>query len=227
MEPPKFWKYFINWNDARFIPDQRNIGPYCDRIVMYDNYSDDDSEEVARAHGIEVRKFGTPGVLDDYAYLEVKNHAWKEARNNGVHWVIVCDADEYLVGTPVNTMPCVKGYNVMSGSFAEGNLWGYEDQNYSKQAIFSPVIQEINYNPGCHTCRPVPDLRRYEPEMVLYHMRETMGVEAIIERWRQYDQRMSRRNRQQGLGSHYLNKEDAIRREYERKTAQAVYLGFC
>lgn len=223
---PTIWKYFINWNDSRFIPDQRNIGPYCERIVMYDNYSSDNSESVALAHGMEVRKFGNPGVLDDFEYLKVKNEVWKEARGQGVDYVIVCDADEYVVGVPTSPIPHVQGFNIMSGSFAEENLWGYEDANYSKRAIFSPDIKEINYTPGCHVCNPEPDLRSNTPEMILYHMRETMGIEAIIERYREYRQRMSQRNRQQRMGFHYLHDEGTLRAEYERKTQQARYLGF-
>ena len=76
--------YFITWYRNRF--------PDC-RIVVYDNYSTDNTEKIALEHNCEVIKYDTNNQLSDSKYLEIKNNCWKTANTD---WVIVCDCDEFL-----------------------------------------------------------------------------------------------------------------------------------
>src|SRR6188768_2926967 len=86
--------HMIMWNEEKLLPlVLKYYKQFCSRIVCYDNYSTDRSVQIAESYGAEVRTFGIKGVLDDDAYLEVKNHCWK---GSTADYVIVCDADEVL-----------------------------------------------------------------------------------------------------------------------------------
>ena len=58
-----------------------HYGSFCNKIVMYDNYSTDGSVNFAKKLGFEVRTFGKKGELNDQYYLDVKNNCWKEEKH--------------------------------------------------------------------------------------------------------------------------------------------------
>ena len=107
--------YFINFNDSFYIPFlAKHYGAFCQKIIMYDNHSTDNSVAIAISLGIEVRLFGQFGQLNDQHYLDVKNHCWKEQRGHA-DYVIVVDADEFVcIGNLIGSAPKVTGYDMMS-----------------------------------------------------------------------------------------------------------------
>jgi hypothetical protein len=202
----KITLYFIGWNDKFYLPFiKQHYGKFCQRIVYYDNYSNDGSQELARELGFEVRNFGYSNRLDDQDYLNVKNHCWKEERENGqqADYVIVCDADEFIcIDDLRGTAPKVVGFNLISDRLPTNKITdintGSFSINYSKQAIFSP-------------CR-------------LLHFRQIGGVDRLIERHAQYRERMSKFNLKHGMGSHYLHSDDQKRIEWAELQSKAVEL---
>lgn len=219
--------YFINWNDSFYLPFiKKHYGRFCQKIVMYDNYSDDDSVEIAKSLGIEVRFFGIPGELNDMHYLNVKNHCWKEERGAS-DYVIVCDADEFLFfGSLARSCPKVIGYNMISDSLPVDDIseitTGYRDIDFDKQMIFDPnKIDEINYWAGCHKNVKSGKIET-EGTMYLLHMRHIGGVERLLERHRLYAKRMSKFNRESGAGHQYLHEEDKKRKDWTAWASMAV-----
>ncbi len=229
----KITLYFINWNDSFYIPFiHEHYSKFCQRIVMMDQYSDDNSVELAQSFGMEVRNFGRKGELNDQDYLNVKNHVWKECRTPELHadYVIVCDADEF-VSIPwhgfIGDHPEVIGYNMVSESLPKESIFeintGEYSESYSKQAIFSPHnVEEINYVHGAHKNNMVkkntdiisiefnhPSLgngiikSKQEP-CTLHHFRCIGGVNRIIQRHAEYRKRLSNFNKQHKMGWHYL-----------------------
>src|SRR5690242_8955037 len=86
--------YFLNWNEIdqiRFTIE--HYKSFCRRVIVYDNWSTDGSDNLAASLLCEVRPFGIPGILDDFEYLKVKNECWK---NSDADYVIICDCDEIL-----------------------------------------------------------------------------------------------------------------------------------
>lgn len=229
----KIVAYFINYNDSFYIPFfARHYFEFCDKIVMYDNFSSDDSVQIARSLGIEVQNFGFAGVLDDQQYLNVKNHCWKEQIGKGVDYVIVVDADEFLVIDEEipkeSTAPIVTGYNIISENLPEVYITelttGEQSPSYSKQAIFSPNhITEINFDHGCHTNRMTGRIIR-EGNCRLLHYRQIGGLKRILERHAEYRTRMSKFNKRYNLGGHYLHTDEQKRVEWETLTARATKL---
>lgn len=210
----KITLYFINYNDSFYLPFiKEHYGKFCQRIVMYDNYSTDNSHELALSLGFEVLKFGGP-QLNDQDYLNVKNHCWKECRTLEMHadYVIVCDADEFV--NPINLTgetPVVTGYNMVSESLpcvsiSEINTGEYSE-SYSKQAIFSPhKIKEINYVHGAHKNNATGEIKM-EGIATLHHYRQIGGVNRMITRHAEYRARLSNFNKQHKMGFHYLHND--------------------
>src|SRR5687767_3353026 len=86
--------HLIAWNESRLLPFVlAHYAKFCTSMVVYDNHSDDGTQDIARSYGATVVPFGKPGQLNDEEYLKIKNHCWKRSRAD---WVIVCDADEVL-----------------------------------------------------------------------------------------------------------------------------------
>lgn len=198
----------------------------CQKITIYDNYSTDDSAQIARSNGCEVKSFGIRGKLDDEQYLSVKNHCWKGSQAD---YVIVCDMDEILdVGRGTlekeleagTTIFRTQGWDVFSNDmpvndFAEITT-GIPCEAYSKSVMFSPKLQEINFRPGAHKCDPrgVVHYNQFGKPF-LFHYKNIGGVERLLARNRLYESRMTVNNRKKGYGKHYLEKEKIVRRDYE------------
>jgi hypothetical protein len=221
--------YFINWNDKYYLPFiKSHYEKFCQKIVMYDNYSTDGSDSLAAYLGMEVRNFGRRGELNDQHYLDVKNHCWKEERGKA-DYVIVCDADEFIIPDDLRgSAPVVTGYNMISDSIPRNSLMeintGSVDVGYSKQAIFDPdLISEINYVHGCHKNRMEGEITR-EGNCKLLHYRMIGGVERILERHQEYRNRMSKFNLKFNMGHHYLHEENAKRVEWDHLKSKAVEL---
>ena len=187
---------------------------------MYDNYSTDNSRALAISLGFEVREFGQVGQLNDQHYLDVKNNCWKECRGNGVDYVIVCDADEFVT-KPIEkqVLPKVIGYNMVSESLPIKSvfelLYGEPSESYSKQAIFNPdFVEEINYAHGCHKNNvkiKEDSIPVSAGSVFLYHYRQIGGIERLIKRHEEYRSRMSKFNLRHRMGHHYLHSnEDKI-----------------
>src|SRR6266446_6140390 len=89
--------YTICWNERRVLPYfLRHYEQFCERIVVYDNGSDDGSTAIVRAHPqCESRPIDTGGTLCEQTLLYVKGETWKESRHKA-DWVIACDVDEIL-----------------------------------------------------------------------------------------------------------------------------------
>lgn len=186
---------------------------------MYDNYSTDNSRELAIQLGFEIRSFGQRGVLNDQHYLDVKNHCWKEQKGKGIDYVIVCDADEFIFpDLLIGSAPRVTGYNMISdsrpvNSITEINTGDFSEA-YSKQAIFNPdAIIEIDYVHGCHKNR-IKGTITTEGHCKLYHYRQIGGVELLINRHYEYMKRMSPFNKKHKMGFHYWASEVEKRNEW-------------
>ena len=89
----KIETHLITWNRSDTI--HLTVSHYLKlgRVIVYDNFSDDNTREICEALGAEVMMFGVAGVLSDQAYLDVKNKCWN---NSDADYVIVCDDDEIL-----------------------------------------------------------------------------------------------------------------------------------
>lgn len=208
---------------------------FCDRVVLYDNFSDDRTKEIALELGAEVRVFGEKGQLSDKWYLKIKNHCWKDSEAD---WVIIVDADEILHAPMLydklyeakekgQTIFVTYGWNVFSNempveSFLEIQT-GFFDKNYSKTVIFNPKeIKEINFGYGSHESRPRGNVVWSRDTLTLFHYRNIGGVERLVERHKLYRRRLSALNRELKLGAHYNYPDERRRLEWREQFEKSV-----
>ena len=225
---PNIFLYFINFNDSFYLPFIKKHYAFCSRIIMYDNHSTDDSVKIATRLGFDVRKFGTPGQLNDQHYLEVKNNCWKEDRKFA-DYVIVCDADEFIWGDIsklTSSLPTIEGFNMVSRDLPVNDItelkMGHSSAPYSKAIIFDPKrIKDINYVHGCHECNPQGEITR-DDRLKLLHYRMIGGLPRLLERHHEYRQRLSKFNLQHNMGHHYLHSDEQKKLEWAWSESQCT-----
>jgi len=233
----KVHAYVMAWREAETIAlTIKHYQQFCDKVILLDNFSDDNTREIAEQMGAEVRLFGIKGVLDDREYTKIKNNVWKES---DADWVIVVDADEILWdGEPdinsylINfllfdakekgyTIIKPQGWQVVSRDMPKEN-WleitnGFAYDQYSKLCCFRPKeIQEINYVHGCHVANPKGKVNILETG-VLFHYRNVGGPERLVKRHALYRERMSEWNKRWNAGGHYLYEDQQRRKEWEEQ----------
>ena len=207
--------HFINWYRLRF-PNSR--------IVVYDNYSTDNTEKIALENNCEVIKYDTNNQLSDSKYLEIKNNCWKEAKTD---WVIVVDCDEFvditendLLELELNKKTIVKavGYNMcnIEGLTELADIrYGVRAEQYDKSILFNKkFIQEINYEAGCHSCNPKGVVNYSTGIFSLYHM-HFINEQLLIDKYLRNASRMSEENKKNKWGHQYLQSEDIVRANYK------------
>lgn len=240
--------HLLCWNEIDIMPFViRHYKQFCDRIVIHDNHSTDGSAELAASLGCEVIPFGNRW-FDDQENMNVKNNCWKGSKAD---WVIVADFDEVLwyqpftITHPVqgemsfdikdfllnaarkkHTIIRTYGWQIMSEEMPQYDLLestnGYHFENYSKSIIFNPKdIKEINYNPGAHKCNPTGNVVWSTEELFVLHYKHIGGLQRTIERYKLYNKRMSKANRQKGWGVHYNQSPAQLRKEWNERMAKS------
>jgi glycosyltransferase involved in cell wall biosynthesis len=218
MQKPDIETYIVAWNEAETIHLTIKHYQAFSKVILYDNFSDDRTREIALEMGCEVRMFGRKGELNDAEYLKVKNRSWKGSKAD---FVIIVDADEILQEPKdfTGTIWKTKGFNIYSHDVPRENyseiMTGHWDDNYSKTVIFSPKkLTDINFTYGAHKSDPKGEVV-YSPEVLtLFHYRAIGGPERMVKRHAQYRKRMGYLNRTLGLGSHYLYDDNRRRKEW-------------
>ena len=219
-------------------------------ITILDNESTDNSAEIALSKGCEVRPFSTDGKFDDYKNAEFKNHIWKELQDQDEdedeeqeknRWIIVADMDEWLCisdedfayehakGTTILT---TIGYNI-AGNSQQADLsdidvhsldHGFYWENESKSLCFKrSEIQEMNYELGAHTCRPVGRIQYSDRKYVVKHM-EPLGLPYLIAKFQSRYKRTEKK-RLEGewwAGLHYTDNIQEITDRYREHYDGAI-----
>jgi glycosyltransferase involved in cell wall biosynthesis len=202
--------YFIKWYRERFAD--------C-TIVVFDNESTDNTRQIATDLGCEVIEYSTGNKLSDSAYLSIKNNVWKQSKTD---WVIVCDVDEFIdvdesyLNTN-QTLYKAKGFNMFNLDNLEDITqvqYGLEAVQYDKTILFNKkYIKEINYGAGCHHCQPKGDIIYSRLNPSLYHMK-FLNVDLLVNKYKNYAERLSDENKQMKWGYHYEQAEQEIRDSY-------------
>lgn len=224
----------------------RHYAPLCERIFIYDNGSDDGSQELVRAQPkCELRTIDT-GRSTEEMLVQVKGQAWKESRGLA-DWVICCDVDEFLDHPDLPrfladsaregiSLPVPTGIQMVSEEFPEaaqtaGALKdvlrsGFPDRHYDKFCLFDPsAIDDIGYTAGCHVARPSGRLRlRRDPHLRLLHFK-LLGPRYVTERYAALRARQRAADRATGAAYQYTWTEAEIQERFElfRSRAQPLF----
>ena len=178
----------------------RHYEQFADKIIVWDNGSEDGTQDIVRAHPkAELREWDTGGIFDEIEHTRLKNEEYKKT---GPGWKIVVDVDELLFvrqglrdflnhcensGIQVVT---TQGFNMISLTPPEDDgktlltdivKEGVSSFWYDKTAIFKQEVN-INFNHGCHKCNIKEDVRILkEPWVKLLHYRR-LGLDQVIQR---------------------------------------------
>lgn len=220
----KITVYTITWNEEFFLPYFFDHYSFADKIVVYDNDSTDNTQNLVRKLGGELRYYHTNNKQDNLAMLKVKNNCWKGDDSN---WVIVCDIDEFLSVHKMlyynYTEPVVfksQGWQMVGeGQPLELIKKGFKDDVYSKTVCFSPAIKEINFVPGCHASNPIGGRVISGMNLLHYNM---LGEDLFVQRRKKYVHRRSKSDKDHNFAIHYLYPEPKQRQIYREALAKAV-----
>ena len=189
-------------------------------MVVMDNESDDRSVEIIQSYpNAEVRTYQSNSQIRNDIYHEINNNIWKESRGKAA-WVIVCDTDEVLFHPDIaNKLDELKekgysivkpiGYDMISETFPD-NIFdvkmGVRDTRHlSKCILFNPdLIEEINFQAGCHKCYPTGKIKMYnEEDIKLLHFK-MLGLDYVLARLNQVRGRTSQQDLDNNWGKHRL-----------------------
>jgi glycosyltransferase involved in cell wall biosynthesis len=231
------------YNEEAIIPHA--IEHYRSRLkscefVIYDNYSTDNSRDLAESLGCKVLFWNTEDKIDDIRLRELKNNCWKHVEEG---WIIVCDVDEWLCidddslaleEDEGNTILETFGVDMVGNSKStylndinpHAVCKGIKNKHMSKNICFrSGSLGDINYECGAHLCSPVGNVRWGGPYL-LKHM-SWLGLPYKIRRNRTNYKR-SHDMRRIGLAIHYVEHDEKIKSKYNQNLSIASDISkFC
>lgn len=228
--------YALCWNEEKMLPFMfDHYEPFVDKFVIYDNFSTDNSEVIINTHlNTEIKKYNTEGKLNDIIYINIKNNCWKKSRGKA-DYVIVCDIDEFFYHPEIEiylkqmrqhrwTITRPQGFEMYSEHCPKYDSkrritdivrMGVASHWYNKSILFDPHrIVEVNYEPGCHSCYPVGCVYPSDDKEIKLLHYKNLGVDTVIERYRECAERLSETNIKNQFGSHYLWKEEEIKSKF-------------
>jgi hypothetical protein len=214
--------YFIQFYKSRFPNSQVNI-------TVYDNESSDNTIQIAKDNNCKIVTYSTNNTVNDIEYLRIKNNCWKESTAD---WVVVVDCDEFVDinenelenitkegYTIINTV----GYNMINTVVDIPNtVLGTRSIWYDKSVVFMPkYISEINYNPGCHTCKPSGNkITIYANKIKLLHYKR-LSLEYYLNRIQLCRNRLSDINKQHGFGTHFQASDEEHIEDFNKILSEA------
>jgi glycosyltransferase involved in cell wall biosynthesis len=220
--------YTFCWNEIYMLPHFFENYKWADKIVVYDNGSDDGTQEFVKSQPKgELRHFDTGNKYDEKTLIEIKDNCWKGDTSD---WVVVCDSDEFLQGHEklekyigqVCIFDCWTWEMVseeVPTDFSKVTLKYHYPHWAYKCLCFSPKIKEINYRYGSHKCKPIPDNKIRG--VLEYNHYSSLSEDYLVKKWQRAASRLSDENLKRGIGKNYLYREEKIRKFFRKQLSWA------
>lgn len=218
---PTIELHALCWNEEKIIPYFFNhYDDFVSKYYIYDNGSTDKSIELLEQnHKVTLIKYDTGNEIRDDVYLKIKNNKWKNTKSD---IVIVCDMDEFIYHKNLKdvlidfhesdtSIMKLTGFDMITDELVFDytkkltNLvrTGYPNKMFDKCLIFKPnLINDINYNYGCHVCNPTGSVLFYPNTVKLLHYKR-LGLQYYLSKMKEYKQRLSEFNKINKLGFEY------------------------
>lgn len=217
--PNNLTVYTVAHNEAHMIPYWiRHYQQFADEIIIYDDWSTDGTDKVAKALGAKVRPYPHRG-LDDIHLAEFANDVLMDERHLTT-WAIWADADEFVYHRELNdlllgylesgiTIAACVGYQMVAAAppLHDGQIYDKDDYRqgflfgaFDKPAIVRPSkLTAINWGGGKHFAKPSGNVvwANEKPLMLHYRM---LGADYWLARDKRNSDRMTERSRNAGLG---------------------------
>lgn len=185
------WLYAIFGNEAELMPYfLRHYAPLCDRLILFDNDSTDQTADIARAYmNVTIEAYPPDKTgLDSEAMAQFSREQYKQARGRA-DYVIWVDCDEFLWSGPIGMRELLRGYKaqgiravksigyqMITDQFPTGDAplieqvcTGIRDETFDKVAIIDPGL-DLYWKPGRHVCK-ISGFAAYRGEVRLLHYR--------------------------------------------------------
>lgn len=216
--------YTLAYNEELILPHFiDHYKKFCDKIVIYNNMSTDNTKQIALDSGCEVIDWIHEGFQEDFS-LSIKSNCYKQDRGN-FDWVITVDCDEFythkegldsLIPTLETykksgvTIPDVDGYDMFSWDHDLTKPLslikrGSPSKYYSKLCIFDPKV-DMRWRAGCHECFLSPDSATKQIQLRHYKF---INFNYVINRYKELSSRQSELDRQKGYSYHFHYNKDA------------------
>ena len=224
--------FFPCFNESRIL--RQTIAHYrmCfsnPSFTIFDNYSTDNSVEIAKELGCNVIYWSSNGSMCEHKLLTIRNTCWKKEKG----WVIVCDADEWLHITEESlqeeekngaTLLRIKGYDMVGESNSE-TLDDIDLHSITKCVEFAKMnknicfdtrhIDKMNFAFGSHSCIPEGSVQYSKKTYALKHM-DLLGLPyTLFKNKGRYER--NDEMRKQNLNNHYLEGIQEIEKNYTHK----------
>jgi hypothetical protein len=239
--------YALCYNESVLLPHMvahyRRWLPSC-TITVFDNYSTDNSRDVAASLGCEVVLLNSGGIMDDRLHASTKNSVWKDLERG---WVIVIDMDEFLCVTEDDLRyEDEQGTVVLRTRIADmvGESQTLDLTDIDIHAIRKYVpgltdgkricfrrekVGEMHYTLGAENCNPHGPGGAHERPLavsskhyLLKHF-SYIGLPFITNKMiKRYER--TELMRQHGYAIHYTNNIEAIQADYMDRLRRAVLL---
>jgi len=227
--------YVVTYNEEvilpYFIKHYRKNFAECN-IVIYDNYSTDNTEQIGLDNNCTIIKYDTDNKLSDLKHVEIKNNAWKNAHTD---WVMNLDCDEFLdmnyeqlkheenLGTNIIKPQAWNMINMKENECNPDEMFhGVRHEYHDKCVIFNKkFIKHINYDAGCHHCHPIGKVQFNTNQYNLLHF-HYLSEDYRIKKHRLHCDRLSEHNKTQGWGIHYFQNEENIRNQFISMRKSAI-----
>lgn len=193
----------------------RHYATFADRLIVYDDNSDDGTQDIVTAGGGDLRRYPCSG-FDDIEMVGFANNQYREAEGYA-DFVIWVDADEFLFHPRMRerledltadgvTLPAVQGYAMIGDAppTGDGQIYdeiplGFAHDRYSKPCILRPNV-DLRWDVGKHEAQIFSGAKTNTGEpLKLLHYRY-LGKAYHEERNARNWSRISKRQRQFRLG---------------------------
>lgn len=237
----KIHLYGIFWNEERMFPFfLHHYLPLCERIVLFDNGSTDNTKLLAQEHEkVEIRPWNPDcGHICDAAARHL-SQVWRESIGVA-DWVIIADVDEFLyhqdllgyleqLDDIVDVVPLM-GYdmiNLVYPPYTGESLTtlvrrGVRSPSYDKLSLFKPHrMKELLYSWGRHTARHSPLTAPKVSDVKLLHYR-FLGCEDTFLRYQSLNPKMRDGDRKNGCGAQYNDSREVFTEKFQDILAKSV-----
>jgi hypothetical protein len=186
----RIWVFAICRNEADIIPFWlRNYQQFADKLIVYDDRSDDGSRDLLQAHHLmELHDWHTNTGIDEDEFLRFA-HATYRTASGLADWVMWVDMDEFLFHPEMrdllwNAMVAgfdviqTKGFNMTGSGLPENDgrqIWeiltdGVPSPVYSKPVVFRPQVH-LRWNRGKHALEDCDGRVTRDAPIYLLHYR--------------------------------------------------------
>ena len=232
--------YAACWNDRPMLPFfVRHYAPWADRIVVYDDGSQDGSVEyLASVPRVEIRALERAGCDSTIERLcRLQDSCWKESRGRA-DWVVVVAVDEHLYhpdlkgylatcrARGVTVVPAV-GVEMVHETFPNEDVRlcdtirrGVPFGDQHKLCVFDPdAIDDVHFGMGRHRAAPTGRVRYPAiDELRLFHYKH-LGLDYVLQRTAALKTGLLAADVARGYGVHWLREQQAIAADFERLLA--------